>query len=394
MNFKYNTFKVVLIISICMIFLLIFFNFTGCCVSKDSILDFMKGVIGDAGSLTDKDTSEVEKKDSISETAITMPIKFKIFIEKKIPYYYKFLINQKLGDIIPKIGEYNYEFVDNETQADFIITIENYYSGGEKQNLYKSIFYVPVTSFYSMVEDIAWQDFIDFWKGSISGLKDIEGNEIQTKIVVSEGVLGVLEKMLGECRAASLEVVKNYEILPIIEGERVAVDPQKQKKDENQQEQVKQEREENQDKENGMAAISVIPFDDLRPEFKVLSLDGISVLDKNLEDSGYPLAFEIKVQSKNNEITKDIKDAVEDVFDDESFSNRFPDDIVTIIMTGVTALTRQIAARMDEHGILYPAEKIADVLWDADITHISNEVSFVEDCYAAKPNTLGQLYLR
>ena len=90
MNFKYNTFKVVLIISICMIFLLIFFNFTGCCVSKDSILDFMKGVIGDAGSLTDKDTSEVEKKDSISETAITMPIKFKIFIEKKIPYYYKF----------------------------------------------------------------------------------------------------------------------------------------------------------------------------------------------------------------------------------------------------------------------------------------------------------------
>jgi poly-gamma-glutamate synthesis protein (capsule biosynthesis protein) len=47
-----------------------------------------------------------------------------------------------------------------------------------------------------------------------------------------------------------------------------------------------------------------------------------------------------------------------------------------------------VAAKMDKNGILYPAEKIREVLLDADITHISNEVSFVEDCYAAKPNTM------
>jgi poly-gamma-glutamate synthesis protein (capsule biosynthesis protein) len=51
-------------------------------------------------------------------------------------------------------------------------------------------------------------------------------------------------------------------------------------------------------------------------------------------------------------------------------------------MTGLTALARgkTIGRRMDEYGVLYPAEKIVDVLRDADITHISNEICFVEGC--------------
>ena len=33
---------------------------------------------------------------------------------------------------------------------------------------------------------------------------------------------------------------------------------------------------------------------------------------------------------------------------------------------------------MDQNGIIYPAEKVVELVKNADITHISNEVSFVE----------------
>ena len=404
MGFKKNTFKVFLIISNFIVFLLIFINSVSCCISADLIPDFLKDIIKDTDSSSSQDSSDVEVKDTVAETTITAPVKLKIYIEDEIPNYYRFLIIQKLGDVLYKSGDYDYEFAGSKGQADFIFTIENYYDKDRKQNLDKSIFFVPVVSFYSLVEDITWQQFTEFWNGSIDGFTDIEGNKIKTKIIISKGVLDILEKMLGKCRAASLEVVKNYEIIPIIEGKELLSvnekssgqhgqnkNEEKKYQGELKQEQLRQEELAEKDKQaldNEFEAISIVPFDSLKPGLKVLSIDGVSVLNKYLKSTSYPLAFEIKVDSKNDEIPKDIKEEVINSFSNTSFSNRTADDIVTIIMTGVTALTRQIAARMDENGILYPAEKIADVLWGADITHISNEVSFVENCYAAKPNTM------
>ena len=49
-------------------------------------------------------------------------------------------------------------------------------------------------------------------------------------------------------------------------------------------------------------------------------------------------------------------------------------------MTGVTALSRHIGERMEAKGLTYPAQDIGDWLAAADLTHISNEVSFYEDC--------------
>lgn len=61
-------------------------------------------------------------------------------------------------------------------------------------------------------------------------------------------------------------------------------------------------------------------------------------------------------------------------------SNFDPERVTVLAMTGVTALVRQTAVKMDERGVLYPAEKIGEKLRNADITHISNEVSFSNDC--------------
>ncbi len=56
-------------------------------------------------------------------------------------------------------------------------------------------------------------------------------------------------------------------------------------------------------------------------------------------------------------------------------------------MTGVTALVRATADRMELHGVLYPGEEVRTVLRAADITHISNEISFLEGCPTPDPWT-------
>jgi hypothetical protein len=65
---------------------------------------------------------------------------------------------------------------------------------------------------------------------------------------------------------------------------------------------------------------------------------------------------------------------------DLPITNRDPAKMTVVVMTGVTALTRATAMSMERHGVTYPAQDIRPWLVEADITHISNEVSFAENC--------------
>lgn len=53
-------------------------------------------------------------------------------------------------------------------------------------------------------------------------------------------------------------------------------------------------------------------------------------------------------------------------------------ELTVLAMTGVTAMCRMTAAQMDRFGPAWPAEVVGSELASADITHISNEVPFVE----------------
>ena len=66
--------------------------------------------------------------------------------------------------------------------------------------------------------------------------------------------------------------------------------------------------------------------------------------------------------------------------------------MTTLVMTGVTALVRATAHKMETKGILYPGEAIQSWLSEADLTHISNEVSFYEDCPFPNPNSRWLLF--
>jgi poly-gamma-glutamate synthesis protein (capsule biosynthesis protein) len=49
-------------------------------------------------------------------------------------------------------------------------------------------------------------------------------------------------------------------------------------------------------------------------------------------------------------------------------------------MTGVTAMVRCTAWEMEVKGITYPAGDVGEMMREADLTHISNEIPFVEKC--------------
>ncbi len=61
-------------------------------------------------------------------------------------------------------------------------------------------------------------------------------------------------------------------------------------------------------------------------------------------------------------------------------TNRDPAKLTVLVMTGTTAISRHIAERMESKGMTYPGQDIAPLLRSADLTHISNEVSFYANC--------------
>jgi hypothetical protein len=126
-------------------------------------------------------------------------------------------------------------------------------------------------------------------------------------------------------------------------------------------------------------AYAVVPFGDLEPRWKVLELGGQSPLQHGFEADQYPLAVEFGLSGDP---------AGMDYLSSQlaiPATNRDPAKLTTLVMTGVTALTRATAWRMEKVGIDYPGALIAPWMQEADITHVSNEVSFWEDCPPPDP---------
>ncbi|HEY5271083.1 MAG TPA: CapA family protein, partial [Anaerolineales bacterium] len=114
-----------------------------------------------------------------------------------------------------------------------------------------------------------------------------------------------------------------------------------------------------------MTSWAIIPFEQIEPRWKVLSIDGSSPLRKEFDLNTYALSVPFSLSGGSLSL---------------SASNRDPNKLTTVITTGTTALVRRTAVMMEKKGVLYPGENIASVLKNADITHISNEIPFVENC--------------
>ncbi|MCJ7433807.1 MAG: CapA family protein [Anaerolineales bacterium] len=143
-----------------------------------------------------------------------------------------------------------------------------------------------------------------------------------------------------------------------------------------------------------MPSWAIIPFEALDKKWKVLTVDGQSPIHKEFDPIHYALAITYRLTCADPCPLPKLPSF--------TYTNRDPAVMSTLIMTGVTALVRGTATVMERKGITYPGRDLRDVLREADITHISNEIPFFDGCknpsmnsgelvFCSKPKYIGLL---
>lgn len=125
------------------------------------------------------------------------------------------------------------------------------------------------------------------------------------------------------------------------------------------------------------SALGIVGFNQLTPKLTALTLDGGNVLAHDFKIDQYPLVARTYVSGDpihTQELVAALRPKI-------PLTNRDPDRITSIIMTGVTAIARTSALKIEEkRDPAYPARVVGPVMSAADITHVSNEISFVDNC--------------
>ena len=129
---------------------------------------------------------------------------------------------------------------------------------------------------------------------------------------------------------------------------------------------------------------AILPFEQLEPRWKVLMVEGQSPVRKEFDPKNYPLQVSFSLDGSVVLVDKLAPQFTQAVI---AHSNRAADHLTTVILTGTTSLVRATAGLMELRGMDYPAQDIGAWLRDADILHISNEVSFAKNCPAPLPHT-------
>lgn len=124
----------------------------------------------------------------------------------------------------------------------------------------------------------------------------------------------------------------------------------------------------------------ILSFDEIEPEWRVLAIDENNPLHTSFGKDIYPLIFHLQIEANPGSKSTSISEVNLHPID-----NYYGSQITSVILSGTTALVRNTALMMEENGVLYPSENIGSILRSADITHISNEVSFFDNCPPAIP---------
>lgn len=108
--------------------------------------------------------------------------------------------------------------------------------------------------------------------------------------------------------------------------------------------------------------ILIVDLQSLTPQFKALSVDNMAFFDDN--NTSNPLKYPLIVD-KNT------------LFD-------YKNTVTKFTLTGVTAVTRFTGTQTERNGVKWLTEKLLPEFLGSDLTHISNEVSFIADCKLEK----------
>lgn len=236
------------------------------------------------------------------------------------------LLEEQLSGLV---AQYGAEMVDSPLRFSFSL--------GEELSQWV---FALVAPFATVQDSIEGQDFLTFWQTGISSAAD--------ELVVEQSAFSGLSQRYG-MPAENVKVMASDEILFYCQANN---------------------------------AWAVIPFERISPEWKVIAIDGQSPLHRSFDLETYPLSASISLSTSEGfqvdpEIYETVYTELQSVF---PISNRDPQKLTTVILTGVTALTRATAKEMEIYGVLSPAASVGEVMREADITHVSNEVPFASDC--------------
>jgi poly-gamma-glutamate synthesis protein (capsule biosynthesis protein) len=140
--------------------------------------------------------------------------------------------------------------------------------------------------------------------------------------------------------------------------------------------------------------IGLVLPSELTKEMKILKIN-----DKGyLEESGASFQYSYTIEGEEESV-EFVSSIIEKNMDLQIEDSLDTDNVVKVNMTGVTAITRGLAIRVDaSKDYSYPAKSIGDFLANADLTHTSNEISFVDGCtsysgmsFCSKPEYLETL---
>lgn len=226
----------------------------------------------------------------------------------------------------------------DQAKADFLL-------GYDAETELSYWFYALVAPFMTLDDSFSLADFKSFWAGSLEF-------PFQS-LVMDAKTLTAMKQLFGEPKA-SISVINTDEISEVFkESEHVW---------------------------------AVVPFHLLEPVWKVIEIDGQSPIRKDFVAEEYALQSRIGLKSTFDNGTNNphFVSALEEIEQSLSAvlpkSNRDEAKLATVVMTGVTALVRATASEMEVKGILFPAEDVGPLMREADITHVSNEVPFYDQC--------------
>jgi len=194
--------------------------------------------------------------------------------------------------------------------------------------------YALVAPFPTVTDGVTYEDVSSAWKSASSS-----GPMVGHDLLMAESTLEAFTALWGEPASGAVRVVSSDQLLDAAWKD--------------------------------LSSWAIIPFEEIQPKWKVLSVNGESPLHKDFNADAYPLKI-------NFGLTDPEEFALPE-------SNRDPSKLATVVLTGVTALVRATAFTMETKGVTRPGELIYDWLHNADVTHVSNEVPFDPNCPFPEP---------
>ena len=196
--------------------------------------------------------------------------------------------------------------------------------------------YALVAPFYTLSDGLTMDSLAELWSG-----QPVEDLAI-TQILVTEETYAVFQELFGEPDEERVKFITKEDLNALALSDQ--------------------------------PFLSLLPFEELTPHWKILRVDGQSPIDSSFSQDTYPLSLQIWMEGTLPSQTIVLPSA-----------NYDPGLRTVLIMTGVTALTRATAHRMALQGNHYPGMDIQPWFLSADLVHISNEVAFAENCPPPDP---------